>query len=431
VILTRVSGTEPPANGEPAGERLVQHHAQAEDVGSGIDRLAPDLLRREVGRGAGDHVGTGEGGVFEVAGEAEVDDVGVERAARAPRHQDVAGLEVPVDEAGGVGGVDRARHGREQGHDLSPREAGDCLVETDAIDVLHRDVGVALDLARLEHLANVRVIDPRLGASFAQQALALIRFAAMEDLHRREAHQRGIEDLVDRSHAAGSESGDHLVAVPTVEDLEVAGDAAVLRPEGVGGGRGDGVGGSVLALCGQALESRAVEQALRYQRVEPGAGIDLAPCGGVGSGRTACGSLEVLPGDQAAGHREAQEPELSWAVHAVAVGAFRGRYLLPRELLGGAPGAAVEGVGEQAAGVGRGKMPSSSPSRATSAEPIRRLAISSATRRGARRARPGRRRGNRRSATRSSSSKGRSSSGSSDQGDVALGDHPDQAARPR
>ena len=83
----------------PSGQQLVEHDAQAEDVGSPIDpvSLAPGLL--------GTHVG---GCPCDPATLAEVlvperkTEVGDERLARSV-DQDVGGLDVPVDQPSGVG----------------------------------------------------------------------------------------------------------------------------------------------------------------------------------------------------------------------------------------------------------------------------------------------------------------------------------------
>ena len=95
-----------------AGEHFVEDRAEAEDVAAGVHFLAFGLLGRHIGGGAYDHaqvgeVGIGEGGVFgawrggfSLLGKAEIDHFDLAFGG----HHDVAGLEVAVDDAGGVGG---------------------------------------------------------------------------------------------------------------------------------------------------------------------------------------------------------------------------------------------------------------------------------------------------------------------------------------
>ena len=94
--------------GDDPGQRLVEDAAERVDVGGRPDRPAPPLLRRHVLGGA-DHRGAAGGAALaERLGEAEVGEEGA-----VAFDQDVVRLDVAVDDAGGVGGVERfARPGR-------------------------------------------------------------------------------------------------------------------------------------------------------------------------------------------------------------------------------------------------------------------------------------------------------------------------------
>src|SRR5207253_7930439 len=88
------------------GQQLVQQTAERVDVDARVDRLAGDLLRRDVVEGADEAAGLGQarlGG--DVAGDAEVGDVGVLGTLLAAE-QDVGRLDVAVDQSGGVDRVE-------------------------------------------------------------------------------------------------------------------------------------------------------------------------------------------------------------------------------------------------------------------------------------------------------------------------------------
>ena len=89
-----------------AGQQLEEQAAERVDVDAGVDRAAGDLLRRDVVEGADEAPGLGQAGLGgDVAGDAEVGDVGVV-AALAAAEQDVGRLDVAVDQAGGVDRVE-------------------------------------------------------------------------------------------------------------------------------------------------------------------------------------------------------------------------------------------------------------------------------------------------------------------------------------
>ena len=134
------------------GEALVQHQAERVQVGPTVELAAADLLRRQVLGRAHHHVVAREvlaGGV-EPLGDAEV---GQQHAA-VRRDEDVAGLDVAVDEAGVVGGVEgggdaRADVDRQLG--AQPRLHVEQLAQALAVDQLHHD---GLAAAVLEHVVH-------------------------------------------------------------------------------------------------------------------------------------------------------------------------------------------------------------------------------------------------------------------------------------
>src|SRR6202034_1647247 len=111
--------------GQLAGGHFVEHDGEGEEVGAGVEILAADLFGRHIGDGADGGAGSGDvlgafadggervAGVVDVVlfcvgvgaglfGEAEVENFGVAAAG----DEDVGGLDVAMDDAGGVSGVE-------------------------------------------------------------------------------------------------------------------------------------------------------------------------------------------------------------------------------------------------------------------------------------------------------------------------------------
>src|SRR5689334_7586037 len=83
-----------------------------------------------------------------------------------------------------------------------------------AVDVLHRDIGLALDLADLEDLADPGMLDARQGTRLLQEALLESLVLARDKLQRDDAQNPPIARLVDRPHPAMAQDAEELVAVP-------------------------------------------------------------------------------------------------------------------------------------------------------------------------------------------------------------------------
>src|SRR5436190_828919 len=81
-----------------------------------------------------------------------------------------------------VSGLDGAGDLADQAHALLDRQGVAQLGEAAPLDVLHGDVRPAVDLADLVDLADVGMLDARLGARLAQEALGLLRIVAVQEL---------------------------------------------------------------------------------------------------------------------------------------------------------------------------------------------------------------------------------------------------------
>ena len=98
------------SNGGSPGQALVEHAAERVDVGAAVDRLALDLLRREVVDGAEERPAAGEARDRRgVLGESEVAEIRVLAPPARPRVEDVRRLDVAMDEPARVRGVERRR----------------------------------------------------------------------------------------------------------------------------------------------------------------------------------------------------------------------------------------------------------------------------------------------------------------------------------
>ncbi len=85
------------------GQRLIEHDAEAVEIGSPVERMMQRLLGREIVRGAHHRLGTRQLRCPRGAGDAEIrhlgDALGME--------QDIMRLDVPVDEATAMGRCER------------------------------------------------------------------------------------------------------------------------------------------------------------------------------------------------------------------------------------------------------------------------------------------------------------------------------------
>jgi hypothetical protein len=198
-----------------AGERLVQHDAEREDVRARVDRLAGDLLRRHVARRAEHHPGGGLVVGEAHAREAEVHDL---RAALRIQH-DVRRLDVTVHDAALV----RIREAvGDLAHDLHRLERAHALVrqarsQVGAVDELHGKVRHAVVIAAVERRDHVRVIQLAGGLGLEEEALAVLvralRIVGDDDgLQRHGAVEVRVLGLVDDAHGAAAELAEDLVA---------------------------------------------------------------------------------------------------------------------------------------------------------------------------------------------------------------------------
>jgi hypothetical protein len=159
-----------------AGQQLVEDDPEGEDVGAGVDGQGPGLLGGHVEDGPCDLAGgSGARGRRDLArdlrlrahelGQAEVEDL----HPTVRGQEEVLGLEVAVDDALGVGGLEAAGGLEGVAEDLlsGGGAAGDELAQRIALEELGDDVGSAVVGPRVVDGENVGVVQGGDGAGLA------------------------------------------------------------------------------------------------------------------------------------------------------------------------------------------------------------------------------------------------------------------------
>ena len=194
------------------GDRLVHDAAEGVDVGAGVDAVAADLLRRHVVERADEGAGAGQrpriGPLVEPLGQAEVGQVGA--IAGIPFDENVAGLDVAMDQPSGMGDVerrcdlldDRDRPIRRQ------RAAGDQHPpQIRSVDEVHGHEQQAVLLAGVVDRDDVRVAqrdgDPRLGTEALAEGV-VCRQPRRDHLQGDDVIQRQVGGAIDGAHAAAT-----------------------------------------------------------------------------------------------------------------------------------------------------------------------------------------------------------------------------------
>jgi hypothetical protein len=270
-----VSAKRRAVEGRAADDEMVEGGAEPVDVGRPLDaaRVARRLLGGHVGRGAREDALLREAAAaLREPGEAEVQH---EDPPAAIEHE-IGGLEVAVDDALLVRGMDGARGDAERLDGLAERKRG--LLQRPPLHVLHHDVGPPAFLGDPVDGDDVRVGEPGRDDGLAGEALQRRALLGQRDreLQRASAAELAVPGFPDFAGAAPAEA---------LDEHEVR-DA----PRGVvlmgGGLRWEGAaryleGGVVLAVCrlGQRRQVRGRDPAARSQdlRERPRRAVALLP----------------------------------------------------------------------------------------------------------------------------------------------------------
>ena len=231
-----------PLEGDVAGEHLVERDAEVVDVRTGREFGPGDLLRGHVRRRADGGSVLGEAG--EVPGLGRPDEAEVQQHRRpvAAEH-DVRGLDVPVDQAFGVGRGEGVREvGRDEGGVSRVKGAvlGEGRGERPPVDEFHRHGRPAAGLEDLVDAADAGVRQAGGGPRLADEPphqFPVPRVVQGRDLHRDRAVQHRVGRPVHDPHRPAAE--DPLEAVLADQPTGEVGRGGPDR-----GGSGRRVGGA-------------------------------------------------------------------------------------------------------------------------------------------------------------------------------------------
>ncbi len=199
-------------------EQLIQHGAEAEDVGPHVSGLPLRLLRRHVCRGPehGAFDGLRRVDLFvQDLGEAEVEEL---RGA-APGHQDVGRLEIAMQNAAPMRLFERARDRQRRSNDIVD---GERAAKRLTLDVLEDEI----IRTEIVELADVGMVQRRDGARLLFEPLEVIG----QPLDRDRAPQPRVAGLPHLAHAARADGRFQQVRaeLKTRGPLGHAGDSIVM-----------------------------------------------------------------------------------------------------------------------------------------------------------------------------------------------------------
>ncbi len=207
-----------------AGGELAQDHAERPDVAARVARLRrAQLLRRHVVRRAHDVVGAGEVAVLAMRlGDAEVEHLDEVRAVGTLGEEQIARLEVAMDDAERVGLGERTARLRDVARRDGDRDRAtraQQLRQVATVEPLHHDERRAVvGAADVEHPAHVLVLELRRGARLAQEPLdgdRLVDETLGEQLQR---HRRAQVDVLGREHRTHPATADHALDAVLARD---------------------------------------------------------------------------------------------------------------------------------------------------------------------------------------------------------------------
>ena len=217
----------------PAGGHLVQEGAQREDVGARVRWQALDLFGRHVRQRADEgalrrvrswrgreHRERLPGSADGVLREAEIEQLG---PGRGEHH--VPRLQIAMDDAEPVRGLERVRDFNAEAEDLAQRQRAACQTGGQRLTLEqfeHQILDVVL-AADVVQAADVRVVERGDGFGLTGEAraeLGIRRQFRREDLQRHAAVQARIAGPIHLAHATRAKQGEHFVGAEPLPGLQ-------------------------------------------------------------------------------------------------------------------------------------------------------------------------------------------------------------------
>jgi hypothetical protein len=158
-------------------------------------------------------------------GEAEIQNFGV----AALGDENVGGLDVAMNDAFAVGGVERVGNldGEIEQVVQFHRAAGDGVLQSLAVEKFHRDEGFAVRFANIVNRADVGMVQGGGGLGFSletREGLRIFRDVVWQEFQRDETVQADVLGFVHDAHASAAEAfQDAIVGEGLVEERIVAG----------------------------------------------------------------------------------------------------------------------------------------------------------------------------------------------------------------
>ena len=222
---------------QTARRHLIEDRAQREQIAARIEFLAASLLRRHVGDGADSGARAGEmcraGRVLRGAdsfhrhlaagqlGESEVENLYLALCGEY-----VGGLDVAVDDALGVRGVERVgelnRHVEQRGK--RHRTRGDFLVKALALEQFHRNECLALRSLDGVDRADIRMVQRRSRPRFQQKSIQrglILQHLRRQEFQRHAPSQVQILRLVHDTHPPTAKAAGDAVVQDGLVDHEL------------------------------------------------------------------------------------------------------------------------------------------------------------------------------------------------------------------
>ena len=205
--------------GQAAGERLIQHHADGIDVRRKARLLPAGLLGADVIHGADGLLRRGERRIVRQFGDAEIRDLDFPVFLQ----NDILGLDVAMNHALTVRMLERAENLADVNAGLLPRERTffiEVFLERDAVEVFHHDIlhiGIDGDVV---HADDVFMRKHRDGFGLVDEtrlSLFVAVILVVEDFDGDDAVHHQVLRLQDERHAAHAQHFQYFI--PPVEHL--------------------------------------------------------------------------------------------------------------------------------------------------------------------------------------------------------------------